>query len=492
MPAMPPPIEIQSDPVAHVDVPEQKDEVTAQVPKELPSIVKVLTGKGSPEDNIAASNGIQKQANATPYVHENEQMQLPGMIASALKGDLMGVWKYYNGGPVQYEQARGADGKVYLKGYNANGFNGRIVRNEDNKELSQDEINGLNQKGGILSGRDAVILKGSNYDNLNVIQKAVRDGALTQSQAAYANSLAAAKSSTAIHNLAQQIINETHGIKNPQTLDAIANLSPDKRAQLFKFVQDFQTAGQSKGQTTGTGVSANAGNNQANSLSVNGIISGNVPGSVAPIADGGTGIGGKVGAGVNNTAQNNFGTNASQQAGTTQSQQQGNQAQATIASQIMALTGGAMTPEDFQRFMRLQQLNEQLRAANAKVPQDAFAPGYTPAPEVDVTLAGRDNILKAMSQHQKNAALNAAFADKVNRDWQEMGRTGQVKDGVTIANEFADSDLAKGIDNTYDLKTIEDKKALDKNLTRAEILKKRKQLMQNAPLFDELTHQLIK
>lgn len=490
MPAMPPPIEVQSDPVAHVDVPENND-VVSQVPKELPSIVKVLTGKGTPEDNLAASNGIQKQANATPYIHENEQIQLPGMIASALKGDLMGLWKYYNGGPVQYEQARGADGKYYQKAYNANGFNGRI-KDADGKELSKDEIQAINDKGGILSGRDALILKGANYDNLGVIQKAVRDGALTQTQGAYGNALASARANTSIHNLAQQIINETHGIKNPQTLDAVANLSPDKRALLFKFVQDYQTAGQSKGQTTGTGISANAGNNQANSQSVNGSLNGNVPGSVAPTANNATGLGGNVGVGVNNTAQNNFGTNASQQSGTTQSQQQGNQAQATIASQIMALTGGAMTPEDFQHFVRLQKLNEQLKAANSSVPPDTYAPGYTPAADVDVTLAGRDNILKSMAQHQKNAALNFAFADKINRDWQEMGRTGQIKDGVTMANEFANSDLAKGIENTFDLKYIEDKRAADKNMSRDEILKKRKKLIQNGPLYDEFTHQLIK
>jgi hypothetical protein len=454
MPVMPPPTEVQSDPVAHVDVPENND-VVSQVPKELPSIVKVLSGKGTPEDNLAASSGIQKQANATPYVHENEQMQLPGMIISALKGDLMGVWKYYNGGPVQDEQARGADGKIYKKSYNANGFNGRI-KNADGKELSQDEIQALNDKGGVLSGRDAAILKGANYDNLNVIQKAVRDGALTQSQGAYANSLASARSSTAIHNLAQQIINTTESIKNPQALNAIANLSPDQRALLFKYVTDFKTAGQSKGQTSGFGTSANANNNQANSLSVGGSLGGSIPGSVQPLQEGGKGLGVKVDTNVNNTAQNSFGTNASQQAGTTQSQQQGNQAQATIASQVNALTAGAMSPEDFQHFVRLQELNDQLKLANSKVPQDSFAPGYTPAADVDVTMAGRDNILKAMVQHQKNAALNAAFADKVNRDWQEMGRTGQVKDGVTMANEFANSDHAKGIFNSYNEKELQD------------------------------------
>jgi hypothetical protein len=454
-----PPNSFQSDPVAHVDVtgvPPQPDQApqTEQsfVPKEVLDAAATLSGKGTPDQNVATGKAIEKAAKDAPYLHMNEQMQLPGMIFSALKGDLAGVWKYYNGGPVQYETARGADGKFYQKGYNANGFNGEYKTVDGQHTLDQDEINALNDRGGALSGRDAAILKSARYDNFDMVNKAYQAGSITSGHTAFANAIAAASLANDKFNLSQQGINEIKLIRSG-VLNTIANLSPEKRALLVQGVNAFNTANTSKGNTGNFDVTANAGKNDTNSKSVGGSVAGSLGAVIPPGPAGAPGAPKgpelSVSGNENRTAQTNTGVHVGQAGGSTNSTQTGSQIQSTIASNIAAQLQGAMSPEDFMHFARLQGIMGQVNNLAAKEPTEAYAPGHQSVEVLDPSIAGENNLIKNLVQHQQNASLSAAYADSVNRAWQQMGKTGEIKNARDMYNDFANSDQFKGILNSY-------------------------------------------
>ena len=128
-------------------------------------------------DNKKVADLIVQKNKADEEGHINTHMQVPGMLASALKGDWMGVWRYYNGGPTNFEEGTTATGEKVYKQYNANGFTGEMASGTNFKPLSQRERAEFETvKGGVITKRDRTAIEGSAFKNIQAIDIAAKQG----------------------------------------------------------------------------------------------------------------------------------------------------------------------------------------------------------------------------------------------------------------------------------------------------------------------------
>lgn len=433
----PPKMDLEAQPITSVAVPPPTAKTATPAPPADAGEIKVTALKDAFEsgDNRKIADLIVQKNKADAEGNINTHMQVPGMLASALKGDWMGVWKYYNGGPTKFEEGVTATGEKVYKQYNSNGFTGEMADAKTFKPLSQRERADFElNKGGVITARDRTALEGSAFTTMRTIDVAAKTGLALPVVEAMKKSYETSQVASQTNNKISQNIDR---LKNHPILDVISKLTPEQRKDVFGFTQTMGTT--STGKTTGE--------SESKALSATGQKTGTVGG----------GAGGAVGkrGGSNANIEGNISAtelksatgseNKAAELGTTASNAQQNIE--NMITKIQKYTQGAIkTPEELDVVRSFLQDQATINQVNANLAPENRAPGVVVVPPVEMGMQSRKDAIANSYDMQRNNALDSAWAaftaNKV--------RSGNLGDREANREEFMQSKTFQGINYKYD------------------------------------------
>lgn len=415
---------------------------------EISTVAKGIQSQ-NPNDRLETASLVNKKIEADKEGHINTHTQWAPFVLSLLGGNLKEAYKYWNGGPTRQVEAYNPTVGRAIKEYNQNGFTGRMF-DANGKELSPEQIKQIDNAGGLISKEDITAAQTGGFKSASEgyiqTQTGLRQPVLNQ----YAKSSTLAKQAGGLNNLIEERINLA---KSAKWMDSIANLDPKKRAELFSLVstQASRTQGTSaetsKGQTFNAGGQAGAtrgqqvGGNLGTGVSPGELGAPGVP--PVPISAG-VSIGGKSGTstGVQANAGERTGTNVGSTSGTSEL------GQANLRSQIEGIINSKIGDKEFSDLQRYIQLTGQIDAEHSKMDTSEYIPGVTTEVKVDPMLSGRKNSLITDYTSQKNNALTVAYNKYLATQLHKSN--GQPLDASKVAEDFMNTNVAKGISYTFD------------------------------------------
>ena len=113
------------------------------------------------------------------------------------------------------------------------------------------------------------------------------------------------------------------------------------------------------------------------------------------------------------------------------------------------LQGVIKNPKDFYSWIRLQALDQENQANYKNIPDAVKPPGWENIPDQNPQLAGSQAIMANRVGQQRNNALMAAWSNELYKAQRRQAETGETFDLNKLASEFQQSNLFKGINNTY-------------------------------------------
>jgi hypothetical protein len=143
------------------------------------------------------------------------------------------------------------------------------------------------------------------------------------------------------------------------------------------------------------------------------------------------------------------GVSVGQGVGTSASNANTLQEQQNVRTLIERELQGVISSKDFDSYLRIQALDAQNKAASSAIPTHVMPPGYTNVTESDLQLGGTKAVIANRVEQLKNNALMAAWSNELYKATREAAKTGALIDMNTIANQFQQSDIFKGINNHY-------------------------------------------
>jgi hypothetical protein len=386
-------------------------------------------------DNKKVADLIVQKNKADEEGHINTHMQVPGMLASALKGDWMGVWKYYNGGPTKFEEGVTPTGEKVYKQYNANGFTGEMASGKNFKPLSQRERADIElNKGGVITARDRTALEGSAFTAIRSVDLAAKTGLALPVVDAMKKSYETSQVASQTNNKISQNIDR---LKNHPILDVISKLTPEQRKDVFGFTQSMGTT--AKGETTAERNAKNTSGTEQKTGNVN--LGGG--GSVG--RKGGPNANGEVSGGASDTKSATSSENNAAEAGTTSSNARQNIE--TMITKIQKYTQGAIKkPEELDAVRAFLQDQATINQVNASIAPENRAPGVVSVPPIEMGMQSRKDAILNSYDMQRNNALDSAYAAFV----AHKVRSGDLGDREANREEFMQSKTFQGIKYKYD------------------------------------------
>jgi hypothetical protein len=409
-----------------------------------------------PQKKLDAVNTMQQIDSQAKDYHPNVQPQWGKMLFSAIKGNWDNVYKYYNGGAEREEKARDAFGNEYWKGFNEIGDNG-IIKDRNGRELTPTEKKELADRGGIQSASDQLALKSTPWINGQSNATLAQQGLTSRFQLATNDAYNAANLAGASNKNLDESINilqENPGVK--AITDHISMLPSDKRQKILGLVNEYKTitANTAKANEKRASGQGNVQNTSTNATNVGGGVSGNVGGgeplSNGAVAPPSAGITGKAGISTSNTGMVSGGVTAGE--ANTANTSSGNtlQQQQNVRTLIeRELQGVISNPKDFDNYMRIQALDAQNKLATSQLPAHIIPPGYSTVTQSDAQLGGSKAMIANGVEGLRNNALTAAWANELFKAARDQAATGKSYDLNELANKFQQSDVYKGINNTF-------------------------------------------
>lgn len=386
-------------------------------------------------DNKKVADLIVQKNKADEEGHINTHMQVPGMLASALKGDWMGVWRYYNGGPTNFEEGTTATGEKVYKQYNANGFTGEMASGTNFKPLSQRERAEFETvKGGVITKRDRTAIEGSAFKNIQAIDIAAKQGLALPVVEAMKKSYETSQVASQTNNKITQNIDR---LKNHPILDVISKLTPEQRKDVFGFTQTMGTTatGKTTGESGSKSVSATDQKTGSGNLGAGGAIG----------RKGGPNASAEGGLAASNTKSATATENNAAEAGTTDSNARQNIE--TMITKIQKYTQGAIkTPAELDAVRAFLQDQATINQVNASIAPENRAPGVVSVPSIEMGMQSRKDAIANSYDMQRNNALDSAWAAFV----AHKVRSGDLGDNQANSEEFMQSKTFQGIKYKYD------------------------------------------
>lgn len=391
--------------------------------------VNVLA-KGS---NIERADVLKKKAEVDKNSHPNEQMDPLGMIFGILSGNLSAVHRAYNGGHKFLDEGTTADGRTVFKERNANGATDRYFERtpeEGFKELSDDQVQEIKDKGGVVTQYDTKNLHSGTFKGLSEVEQARKTGlalpAIKAMNTATDVARIASQSSNAIHQL-NKLTSETN------VLDIWKTLPEADRKRIIEYT-NFQK-GNTSGQTGGTTNSSGNSATEQNTTGFHGDVSGKPLGAKA-------GGGVSASSSTSGTASENRVNETGSSAGSSFSGH-GNQ-----ESEILSmLQNKVKNPKEVQDLMNWVRWNRKVNEYDSIIPAEVRAPGSRATINPELAFTDRTTTLKNNADRIANNATQAAYAEFLAR----KVRTNDIGKGEqALQQEFLNSNKYKAIQNTYD------------------------------------------
>lgn len=429
-----------------------------ELPKDARNVYDGLQLNASPEQRLKGIQTLTDHSKESKEWHPNTQPDVTGMIGALLGGKVANFLKWYNGGPVTYEEGVSATGKKIWTAQNWRGRINEYVDSNGNK-LSAKERDAINDKGGVLSESDKNVLQTASWFNTNEQRKLVNNGLWNPVNEAITHANTAVQLAERTNPNLDVQIKMLQEPKMRSIYDLIANKKPEERAQLLQNIQQYITL--SKGSTAGkTGrTSASAGGTESLGNSANiglglGAKGGIPPGSKEPIAGGGLNLDAGLSGNANATNQINVNNALSEEQA--RSANATNQAMQNLQSSIMGAFAGQdiMGPEEFKKFIYINSLDALNKQSAAMIPDQIKPKGYQDVSiNDDFLVGGAANAIKNRTIQQKNNALIVEFTRGLlhnNKDYiEDKGPRLSYQD---LNDQFEKSKIFEGIQNTYNHK----------------------------------------
>jgi hypothetical protein len=405
-----------------------------------------------PKEKLATTELVNKKIEADKEGHVNTHTQWAPFVLSVLSGNLGAAYKYWNGGPTRQVEAYNPTTGRAFKEYNQNGVTGRIFDANGNA-LTPEQIKKIDDAGGLISKEDTTAMQTGGFKNASEGYVQTMTGLRKPVLDQYAKSSTLAKQASGLNNLIEERIQLA---KNATWMDAVAQLKPSKRQELFSLLSTQATKTQGTSAETTGGKTVNIGGQKNVSEGENAgaeFGTGVKPGQAGAV--GGVGIppaglnaGGTIGGSNSSSAGNqvNVGERTGNVAGSTQSSSQ--LGQANIRSQIEGIINSKIGDKEFSDLQRYIQLTGQIDAEHAKMDTSEYIPGVTTEVKVDPMLSGRKNSLITDFTSQKNNAMTVAFNKYLATKLHQSN--GEPLDASKVADEFMNTNVAKGIAYRFD------------------------------------------
>jgi len=167
---------------------------------------------------------------------------------SLLTNDIKGAFKYYNGGPKEYEEAYSPTHGYAVKEYNLVGFTGRYFSKDKNGALTPIDpqlINDIEKKGGyFINRRDTTALQDARYKGASELAQLAMTGApkivLQQYQTAADVGAKAAGYANLLKNRTELFTKrDANGKLTNSWVDAISTLKPEEFKDCIKLINNI-------------------------------------------------------------------------------------------------------------------------------------------------------------------------------------------------------------------------------------------------------------
>ena len=417
------------------DLPPRAQNIVANIANPDPSI------------KLKAIDEMQKHDSESSDYHPNQQPQWGKVFFSALQGRWGDVYKYYNGGAVREEKARDVNGNEYWKSVNEMG-DINVVKDSKGRVLSAKEKEDLTKRGGIFSASDEGVLKTAPWVNASSNANLANQGLTSQLHIATNNAYNAARMASGANKNIDEQLDLSKNIKH--VLDAVGSLPAERRQKLLGLTQQYITnsANQSSGGEKRVGASAGNLTSESRGANAGGSIGGAAGGEGVPPTTGKIGAAG--GLNASTLGQNTTGGSASEANTASSSSGNTNQILQNLQAGIEEqLQGVIKSPKDFYSWIRLQALDQENQANYKNIPDTVKPPGWENIPDQNPQLAGSQAIMANRVGQQRNNALMAAWSNELYKAQRRQSETGEQIDINKIADEFQNSKIFRGINNTY-------------------------------------------
>lgn len=423
--------------------------VTLEYPDRFKQIVQDVSTADRPDSRTRLADAIVAQDKDNEVYRPNQRTQWDKVLVNVLGRNYNEALKWFNGGGVKEEEARDMNNNLYFKEVNELGFTGR-VRDRDGKLLNKKEVAALDGRGGLFTSTDDKAMKTLPWINGQYNSELANKGLTSALQLATNDAYNAARVAGSSNQNIDEQLTLAHGLR--PTLDYISGLPVERRQRLLGYISRLNQIGQTSGASAESRRGAQAGAQQQVGGSANVGLggTGTGEGGIAP-----AGASGRIsgGVGVNTSAGTQAGVTGGEQTGATTGASSSLQEQQNLQSAIMQeLQGVLKSPEQFQQFMRLQNLNAANDAALQNVPSHALPPTWNMPPSTNAMVDGANSLIANRVNQQRNNALMAAWTKELFNAQREMAKTGKAFDKDELSDKFMKSDAFKAINNTFEYK----------------------------------------
>jgi hypothetical protein len=412
------------------------------------------------ENNQKVSDVIIKKNDIDKTAHINTQTQWDGVLMSLLSNDIKGAFKYYNGGPKEYEEAYSPTHGYAVKEYNLVGFTGRYFTKDKNGALTPIDpqlINDIEKKGGyFINRRDTTALQDARYKGASELAQLAMTGApkivLQQYQTAADVGAKAAGYANLVKNRTDIFTKrDANGKLTNSWVDAVSALKPEEFKDLYQANQQYITLNQNLSSGLRGGNAAGVQTSDTNANKIGGQFGGGFgSGQLNPNGGISPSLNANITGGISNSATNGITVNQTTGAESASSAGTTNQIQQQFRNKVESIIGSKInTPQEFQDLQRYLSLTNEINSVASTLDLENKAPGTVPVTKMyDPLLTGRKNLLLQDQQAIKNAAITAYWESFLYRKINE--NNGQVGSRDQLAEEFANTNTIKGINHLYD------------------------------------------
>lgn len=382
----------------------------------------------SPEGNKKTAEILQTRAKQSEVEDPNRSMQLGKMMISLLQGRVGEAYKWYNGGGIKYEEGRDVNNNPVWVGVSERGKTTDYKDWSTGKPLTDAQKKELFARGGVTTESDIRAERSADWQSAASAKMNANKGFESQLVAARRSAMAAANEGSASNKNIDQEIGLALKLKN--VLNTMATMDPKQRQVVMGYANRYRTNSENLRKSAEAGGGVSIGDQ--------------------------TQVGGGLGTGPAVPGRPGASLSAGQQVSVSGSQANAEaagrentlQEQQTLQNAIMQASLGAIkTPQEFNEFMRLIDLNQANNASNQNIPEDAQPPGWRKIAPADVFTGGLDTLLENRYSQQANNALIAAYNNELYRAQKEMASTGKVISTQEVLDRFKNSDIAIGAVN---------------------------------------------
>jgi hypothetical protein len=427
-------------------------QVVLEYPERFKQIIQDVSTVQQPESRVRLAEAVVKHNEETETYRPNQKTQWDKVLVNVLSRNYNEALKWFNGGGDREVEARDMNNNLYFRIENDLGFTGRI-KNREGKFLSNAEMKELDNRGGVFTSNDDKALKTLAWQNAAYNSELANKGLTSALQLATNDAYNAARTAGSANQNIDEQLQLTQSLR--PTLDYISKLPAERRQKLLGYISRLNQIGQTSGTSAESQRGASAGGQQQIGGSANIGLGGTGFGDGGFGQGGPGGVSGRLsgGVGVNTMSGTQTGATGREQTGATTGASSSLQEQQNLQSAIMQeLQGIIKSPEQFQQFMRLQNLNAANDAVLQNIPAHALPPTWNSIPGADATVSGADALIANRVNQQRNNALMAAWTKELFAAQRQMAKTGQAFDRQELSEKFQNSDVFKAINNTFEYK----------------------------------------